>query len=180
MHQFLGGVQLANNIQIHSYKNEEQSWLSLYKDDKFVGFVTSGPEISELTGSADGKWFAYFQKDPLHGVMQFNVWKCYQNEAVSYMEFHTPLDTSSAAGICFNAACTHVIALCEWNHVVVIDLMRLDAPTEFYIPNGCDEVRPQTVCCGTDVNSFMWYGQDEYMRVIDLTTRHPTMCAQLI
>jgi hypothetical protein len=173
--QFLGGLQLAHNIQIHAYKNDEQHWLSLVKDDKFIDFVTSGPEIGCLTASDDGKWFAYFQKDPLGGVLQFCVWKCDQFDATPFTEFHTPLDTSlelEMTSICFNSESTHIVGLCEWNHVAVIGLDRLDAPTEFYILNGRDA---ETGCVRKLCKNFIWVGHDGYARTIVLNTKYPTM-----
>ena len=96
---FLGGVQLINNIQVHAYKNDVQYWLSLFKDDKFVDFVTYGPEINSLTASLDGKWFAYFQRNPQNNVNEFAVWKCSQisdteHEVEPYAQVNMPFDDS--------------------------------------------------------------------------------------
>ena len=76
--------------------------------------------------------------------------------------------------ICFNKQSTYVIGLGQWNHVYLINLRKLDAPIEFFIPNSCDEVREQVIYTG-DENYFAWFGQDEYVRVIDLNTKVPTL-----
>lgn len=174
---FLGGIQLVNNIQVYAYKNTEQHWLSLYKDDRFIDFVACGSEISGLNASPNGLWFAYFQKSE-KDMLDFSVWKYKQlndteHEIEPYTQVNIPINDFTDIQSCFNAAGTHVVCLGEWNRVHVINLKRLDAPTEFYIPNSYDEIKQQVIY---DVgNCFIWLGQDEYIRTIDLTTKHPTM-----
>lgn len=175
---FLGGVQLINNIQVFAYKNDEQHWLSVYKDDKFIDFVTHGPEINGLIASRDGKWFTYFQRNPETNVNEFIVWKYNQinaneHEIVPYTQINLMNDecrTDINVQACFNSAGTHVACLGEWNHIYVIDLRRLDAPTEFY---RCGIDGSQIIYDAGD--HFVWIGQDECARIIDLTTKHPTM-----
>ena len=174
---FLGGVHLVNGIQIAAFKNSQQHWLSIIKNGCFADFVDYGDEISGLTASPDGLWFAYFQKNVEKGVLEFVVWKYKQlseteHEIEPYTELYVPIDWAFAQA-CFNSAGTHVACLSEWNHIYIVDLRRLDAPTEFYIPNGCDEVRPQVVYDAG--NHFIWFGQDEFVRIIDLTSNDPTM-----
>lgn len=170
---FLGGIKLVNNINVFAYKNDVQYWLSLYKDDKFVDFVAYGPEISGLTVSCDGIWFAYFQKNPQNEKLQFSVWKYNklsekEHEIVPYCEIHIPLNDFQYFQACFSSNGTHVACLGEWNHVYIIDLQRIDVPTEFYIPNGGEIDSPQMLY---DVGThFIWFGQDEFARIIDLTT----------
>jgi hypothetical protein len=171
---FLGGVQLVKNIQVFAYKNDEQHWLALHKDDTFIDFVTYGAEISGLNASCDGMWFAYFQKSDKEDMTYFSVWKYVnisetEHEIVPYCELHVPINASFAQS-CFNSSGTHVTCLAEWNHVHVIDLRRLDAPTEFYGHNGCEL---SVVYDAGDC--FVWMGQDEHVRVIDLTTKYLTM-----
>jgi hypothetical protein len=175
---FLGGIQLVNGIQVHAYKNDEQHWLSLYKDDRFIDFITHGPEINGLTASLDGKWFAYFQRNPQKNMTEFVVWKYSQisdkeHEIEPYTQVNIPINDFTDIQACFNSVGTHVACLGEWNRVHVIDLRRLDSPTEFYIPNSCDEIKQQVICDAGDC--FAWAGQDEFLRVIDLTAKHPTM-----
>lgn len=176
MTSYLGGVQLVNNIQIHNYENEIQSWLSLYKDDVFVDFVAYGPKISGLTASSDGIWFAYFQQNPEKGRTEFHVWKYNKidektHEIVPYTQLNIEFDKPT---ICFNKLNTHVACLIDWNRVSVIDLRRLDAPTEFYRVG--DKVSEQAIYDGEDC--FVWVsGSDK--RIIELmNSRHPTMCAR--
>ena len=173
MTSFLGGVQLTNNIQVLAYKNDAQYWLQLHKDGRFIDFVAYGPEISGLTASHDGTWFAYFQKSDKENMTYFNVWKYQQisetdHEIVPYYELHVPIN-AMACQSCFNSAGTHVACLAEWNRVHVVDLRRLDAPTEFYSDNGCIS----SIHDGG--NCFVWIGQDEHVRVIDLTTKYLNM-----
>jgi len=173
---FLGGIQLVNNIQVFAYKNEEQHWLALHKDDRFIDFVTYGTEISGLNASRDGKWFAYFQKSDKEEMTYFNVWKYVnisetEHEIVPYCELHVQIN-SMACQSCFNSDGTHVACLAEWNRVHVVDLRRLDAPTEFYGNNGCDKHETSIHDAG---DCFIWLSQEEYMRVIDLTTKYLTM-----
>ncbi len=175
MTTFLGGVQLTKNIQVFAYMNETQHWLSLYKDDKFIDFVAYGPEISGLTASCDGKWFAYFHRNPEKNLNEFVVWRYNQidtkeHEIVPFTQVNIPIDDVHYWQACFNSAGTHIACLGEWNHLFVIDLTRLDAPTEFY---RCDVEGPQAVYDAGD--HFVWIGQDEYVRIIDLTTRHLNM-----
>jgi hypothetical protein len=172
---FLGGVQLMNNIQVHAYKNDEQHWLSLFKDDRFIDFIAYGPEINRLTASLDGKWFAYFQRNPQNNMNEFVVWKCSQisereHDIEPYTQVNVPINDFTDIQACFNSDGTHVACLGEWNHMYIIDLRRLDAPTEFY---RCDEMGPQVVYDAGD--HFVWFGQDEYVRIIDLTSKHQTM-----
>ena len=175
MTTFLGGIQLVKNIQILAYKNDEQHWLSIYKDDRFIDFVAYGPEITGLSVSQDNVWFAYFQKSSEDEMTYFSVWKYVnisetEHEIVPYCELHVPINAASFGQSCFNSAGTHVACLAEWNRVHVIDLRRLDAPTEFYGHNGCDEsIIYEAGDC------FVWMGHDDYVRVIDLTTKHLTM-----
>lgn len=174
---FLGGIQLVNNIQVLAYKNDEQHWLSIYKDDRFIDFVAGGSEISGLNASPNGRWFAFFQKNVEKDTFDFSVWKYNQvsekeHDIEPYCELRVPTDFPYTQS-CFNSAGTHVACLSEWNRVHVIDLRRLDAPTEFYIPNGCDEIKQQVIYDAG--NCFAWAGQDEFLRIIDLTTKHVTM-----
>jgi hypothetical protein len=173
---FLGGIQLVKNIQVHAYKNDEQHWLSLYKDDRFIDFVACGPEISGLNVSPDGMWFAYFQKSEKDEMTYFAVWKYVnisetEHEIVPYCELHVPIN-AMACQSCFNSAGTHVACLAEWNRVHVVDLRRLDAPTEFYGNSGSNKYESVIYDVG---DSFVWLGQEEYVRIIDLTTKHLTM-----
>jgi hypothetical protein len=179
MTQYLGGVQLADNIQILSYKNDTTHWLSLYKDEKFIEFVTHGPEIYTLNASPCGKFLAYYQSNPDTNTIDFDIWK-YDAEDQSFDIFtsiKTSLDTALSGHmtqICFNTQSTHVIGLSEWNHVYVVPLTKLEPPTEFYIANGCDEIMQQVIHTGPE-NYFAWFGQDEYVRIIDLNGKHPVM-----
>jgi hypothetical protein len=172
MTTFLGGIQLINNIQIHNYENETQSWLSLFMRDTFIDFVAYGPKISGLTASSDGTWFAYFQQNPEKSRTEFHMWKYNQingknHEIVPYTQLNIVFD---APAICFNKLNTHVACLVDWNRVSVIDLRRLDAPTEFYRVG--DEVGEQGIYVDNE-DCFVWVSDNA--RVIDLTTRHPTM-----
>lgn len=172
MTTFLGGVQLVKNIQVFAYKNEEQHWLALHKDDRFIDFVAYGPEISGLTVSYDGIWFAYFQKSDKYDVTCFAVWKYVnisdtEHEIVPYCELRVP----NIGQACFNSDGTHVACLSETNRIHVIDLRRLDAPTEFYGSNN--ELGYQSIYDAG--NCFIWIGHDEYVRVIDLTQKNLTM-----
>jgi hypothetical protein len=171
--EFLGGVKLSNNIQVHLYKNHYQHWLSLYKDDKFIDFVANGAEISGLNVSPNGMWLAYFQKSDKDDMTYFTVWNyvnvsATDHELVRYCELLVPV-TAMTCQSSFNSAGTHVACLAEWNRIHVVDLRRLDAPTEFY-------------CATSDITSiheagtcFIWLGQDDYVRVIDLTMNHLIM-----
>jgi len=177
MTTFLGGIQLVKNIQVFAYKNDNQHWLALHKDDKFIDFVTYGPEIGGLIASNDGKWFAYLQRvSDKDMISHFTVWKHVQvseteHEIVPYCE----LRVQFGGQICFNSAGTHVacLALSDEDEltsmIYVVDLRRLDVPTEFYILN-CRNPVIFDAC-----NSFICFGQDEYAKVIDLTTKHLTM-----
>lgn len=179
MTQFLGGVQLADNVQILSYKNDTTHWLSLYKDDKFIDFVATGPEIHMLTSSPCGKFVAFYQVNPDQQTLDFDVWK-YDSEDQSlnpYSSIKTPIDIAlkeHTTQICFNKQSTHVIGLGEWNHTHVVNLTKLEPHTEFYIANGCDEIMEQSIYTGPE-NYFAWFGQDEYVRIIDLNGNYPTM-----
>jgi hypothetical protein len=131
--------------------------------------------MNGLTASIDGKWFAYFQRNPQNDVNEFVVWKCSQtseteHEIEPYTQVNMPLDESQWPQACFNSDGTHVACLGEWNRVHVVDLRRLDAPTEFY---RCDSEGPQALYDAGD--HFVWLGQDEFVRIIDLTTKHLTM-----
>jgi hypothetical protein len=176
---FLGGIQLANNIQIHHYKNDEIHWLSLYKSDKFVEFVVTGAEIYNLTASPCGKFMAYYQVNPDKQTLDFDVWK-YDTEAqelVPYSLIKTPVEfalSEHMTQICFNKQSTYVICLGEWNHVYVVNLTKIAAPTEFFIANGGDDTVQQVIYTGPE-NYFAWFGQDEYVRIIDLNGNYPTM-----
>lgn len=177
---FLGGVQLTDNIQALLYKNNTgMYWLSAYKDDKFYDFVTYGPEIYGLSVSPCGHFLAYYQVNPGDKTLDFDVWE-YDAEEQSleiYTTVKTPLDTAlpvHMTQICFNRQSSYVIGLGEWNHVHVIDLSSLNAHYEFYIPNGCDMIRQQVILTGPE-NYFAWFGQDEYLRIIDLNGNQPVM-----
>lgn len=165
---------MVKNIQVFAYKNDEQHWLALHKDDRFIDFVTYGSEISGLNASRDGMWFAYFQKSEKDEMTYFAVWKYVnisetEHEIVPYCELHVPINASFGQS-CFNSAGTHVACLAEWNRVHVIDLRRLDAPTEFYGHNGSNE---SVVYDAGDC--FVWMSQDEHVMVIDLTKKYLTM-----
>jgi hypothetical protein len=263
MTQFLGGVQLADNIQILYYKNDTTHWLSLYNSDKFIDFVTVGLEIHMLTASPCGKFVAFYQVNPDHQTLDFDVWKydAEEQSLIPYSLIKTPIDIAlsghtvctglqaqcnstgvthnsqsrhstsgamdlefsvsgtaesqllvhsllsvperevrlmdsrSSVGvydksaphgtvtpirmtgmpqICFNKKSTHVIGLGEWNHVYVINLTKIEPSTEFYIANSGDETVQQVIYTGPE-NYFAWFGQDEYVRIIDLNGTYPTM-----
>jgi hypothetical protein len=179
MTQFLGGVQLADDIQVLSYKNDTTYWLSLYKNDKFIDFITYGPEIYMLTASQCGRFIAFYQVNPDQKSLDFDIWK-YDSEDQSLIPYSLtkiPIDISlpgHMTQICFNKKSTHVIGLGEWNHVYLINLTKLEPPTEFYIANGCNVPMQQVIHTGSE-NYFAWFGQDEYIRIIDLNTEYPTM-----
>lgn len=177
--QFLGGVPLADNLQILSYKNETTYWLSLYKNDKFIDFVTQGPEIYTLTASPCGKFMAFYQDNPDMNTIDFDIWKYDAEEQTlsPYSSIKIPNDIALPGymtQICFNNQSTYVIGLGEWNHTYVVNLSKLEPPTEFYIANGCDEPIPQVIYTGAE-NYFAWFGQDEYIRIIDLNGVYPEM-----
>lgn len=203
MTQFLGGVQLADNIHILYYKNDTSHWLSIYNSDKFIDFVTVGLEIHMLTASPCGKFVAFYQVNPDHQTLDFDVWKydAEDQSLIPYSLIKTPIDIALSGHtvrngiespaqcnatdvtpirvtgmpqICFNKKSTHVIGLGEWNHVYVVNLTKLDAPTEFYIANSGDETVQQVIYTGPE-NYFAWFGQDEYVRIIDLNGTYPTM-----
>lgn len=176
---FLGGVQLDDNIQVLSFKNDMQHWLSLYKDDKFIEFITTGAEIGTLTRSPCGTYIAYYQIDSGADMLNFELWKYNKNaqELVPCPMIKTPL--SSALGlditrICFSRDSKYVACLDEWNHINIINLLDDTVRTEFNILSDCDDIRPQTIYSGTE-NYFVWFGQDEYVRIIDLNGPYPTM-----
>ena len=179
MAQFLGGVQLADNIQILYYKNDATYWLSLYKSDKFIDFVTTGSEIYNLSSSPCGKFVAFYQINPDQQTLDFDVWKydAEDQSLIPYSSIKTPIDIAlkeHTTQICFNKQSTYVIGLGEWNHAYVVNLTKLDSPTEFYIANRGDESVQQVIHTGPE-NYFAWFGQDEYVRIIDLNGTYPTM-----
>jgi hypothetical protein len=72
--QYLGGVQLIDNINIFAYKNDIIHWISLYKNDKFIDFITYGPETSLPVVSPCGMFVAYYQKDIDNNKLNFEIW----------------------------------------------------------------------------------------------------------
>lgn len=179
MAQFLGGIQLADNISILSYKNENGHWLSLYKYDKFINFVTYGSEFHMLTASPCGYFFAYYQSNPHEQTLDFDVWEYDPTDQLiqQYTAIKTPLDKAlplHMTQLCFNYKSTHVIGLSEWNRAHLINLTQLDAHTEFNIPTEYSLLRQQKIFTGSE-NYFAWFGQDEYLRIIDLNTEPSTM-----
>lgn len=182
MTQYLGGVQLIDNIQILSYKNSTTHWLSLYKHDKFINFITQGSEIHTLTSSPCGKFFAFYRVDSETKLLNFEIWQVdidiEEQSLIQYTIVKTPIDIALSdkhtAQICFNKQSTYVIGLGEWNHVYVINLTKLEPYTEFYIANGYTELMQQVIYTGPE-NYFVWFGQDEYVRIIDLNGKFPVM-----
>lgn len=166
--------------------------LGLYKNNTFIDYISTCDYISNLLISPDRQHFAFIQVNLETNMLELVYYKI--NESEQFIELNNtisidydlcdniipdysfnnpdncaylyyagfPLDVVSVSD-----SNKYLVFKVEWNRLYIIDLAT-NEKTEFYIPNSRANILPQVVhVCK---NYILWFGYDEYVRVIDLST----------
>jgi len=160
-------IALFNNLVIN------KKYLCLYNDNVYKGLCSDADEIYNVIVSWDYKSFAYIQRQYETNTIDLVVYSInMQDMSIDLMSLITLdvelCDTEDQHYILFSPDNKYVIFKCEWNHVYIINLFTYER-TEFYIPNTRTNMNPQVLSVCKD-NYIVWYGYDEYVRIIDLST----------
>jgi hypothetical protein len=156
---------------------KEGAYLCLYNGDKYKGLCSNADIIYNVVRSYDGNSFAYIQQNYESNTIELIVY------CVNMLDMSIDIKNSITldADLCdqtqhyvlFSPDNKYVIFKCEWNHIYIINLITNEV-TEFFIPNSRTNYNPQVLYTGED-NCIVWFGYDEYVRVIDLSSSTPTL-----
>lgn len=163
--------------------------LGLYKNNSFIAYISVCDYISDLLISPDAQQFAFIQVNLETNMLELVYYKINKLEKyielINIISIDYDLCDNIIPGYSFNNpdnraylyyagfqddvsdSSKYLVFKVEWNRLYIINLAT-NEKTEFYIPNSRANILPQVVhVCK---NYILWFGYDEYVRVIDLST----------